>query len=474
MHILPWRNSNYLRHGVFSVGMALTLALGSARADDTVKHPLMYAPAPVNNPLKGLVPYAGDHGGGFPHSMEFNYLPLSALVVGEDLYDWKALERLLNDIASRGHQAIFRVYLEYPGKKSGIPDYLLTKGLKVYRYTNTNTVPFPPTQVETPDYSDKNLRDCLQRFIAALGKTFDGDPRIGFITAGLLGTWGEWHTYPRNDLWAGKDVQTEVMDAYESAFTTTPILLRYPAGKDHNTLAPNAGRHFGYHDDSFAWATLDTSKKEELWFFLPSLKAAGPRAMDAWKYYPIGGEIRPEAWGKVFDALPGDSHIQDFAKCVRETHVTWLMDTGMFQSPNTHERGLRAEAQVRKMGYEFYVRSVSVRQNGRNLNVTTEIENRGVAPFYYAWRPEIALLSSRGDVRGVVAGSGRLTGLLPGEPARLWEDRLDCTGLKPGTYHLALRVPNPIRNGIPLRFANDTQDRHASGWLSLCDVTLRK
>jgi hypothetical protein len=43
---------------------------------------LKYAPSPITNPLKGLVPYARPTPGRFPHSMEFNYLALSELVVG--------------------------------------------------------------------------------------------------------------------------------------------------------------------------------------------------------------------------------------------------------------------------------------------------------------------------------------------------------------------------------------------------------
>ena len=62
----------------------------------------------------------------------------------------------------------------------------------------------------------------LTRFIAELGKRYDGDARIGFITAGLLGTWGEWHTYPRTELMADKSVQNEVLQAYSSAFKKTP------------------------------------------------------------------------------------------------------------------------------------------------------------------------------------------------------------------------------------------------------------
>jgi hypothetical protein len=152
--------------------------------------------------LKGLVPYQGDVRDFFPHSLEFNYLPYSALVKGYDEFDWTRLEKMLDDIAARGHQTVFRIFLEYPGKKGAVPEFLVNDGLKVHKYLNTNTQPLPRAQVETPDYEDQNLRRSLKTFIAALGKRYDGDPRIGFITAGLLGTWGEWHTYPKNELFA--------------------------------------------------------------------------------------------------------------------------------------------------------------------------------------------------------------------------------------------------------------------------------
>ena len=48
----------------------------------------------------------------------------------------------------------------------------------------------------SPDYSDPRLVTALEAFITALGRRYDGDPRIGFITLGLIGFWGEWHTWP--------------------------------------------------------------------------------------------------------------------------------------------------------------------------------------------------------------------------------------------------------------------------------------
>ena len=321
----------------------------NAAADERIA--MEYAPGPIANPLKGLVPYASDTNVHFPHSMEFNYVGLAELMQGYEDFDWQPLEDLLNEIAGRGHQAVFRIYLEYPAKTNVIPKFLLEDGLKVHKYLNTNTQPFPPAKVETPDYEDKNLRRALMNFIAAFGRKYDGDPRIGFITAGLLGTWGEWHTYPKEELFASKTVQAEVMDAYARAFKETAVLLRYPAGEDTWGKASNANRPFGYHDDSFAWATLDTGRKDD------------------------------------------------------------------------------------------------------------------------DWRPEYGLIAD-GKVIRTITSTGKLTGLLPGDEPRVWNDDFDLSDVPKGTYTLAVRIPNPLSNGLPLRFANATQDRDVQGWLSLTELNL--
>ncbi len=432
----------------------LTAAPGVERA-------LEFAPAPVGNPLKGLVPYAGRGGERFPHSMEFSYVALSDLVTSEKTYRWEPVEGLLDAISGRGHQAILRVYVEYPKKPSALPTYLVESGVKV----------FPDTG--TPDYTDARLRQCLTDFIAAFGAQYDGDPRLGFLTAGLLGKWGEWHTYPEAARWAPRALQEAVLDAYEKAFTKTPVLLRYPIGAQHPADAPNTDRPFGYHDDSFAWGTLDTGRKDDSWFFIPSLRAAGPNAVDKWKTRPIGGEIRPEAWGKVFDQNPGDPRIQNFALCVRETHVTWLMDSGMFgNEPADAARRARAGEAVRAMGYTFHIPGIRWSRKGTLLEAAVRIENRGVAPFYAPWPLEWALLDDRGKVLQTQSTDTDLTRILPGEPAAERTVGIDLAGLPAGSHHLALRVANPLPHGAPVRFANATQDQHASGWLTLVEIEL--
>ena len=440
---------------------AFVLAATFCCCTQAQQYTLEYQPAPIDNPLKGLAPYAVPTPDRFPHSLEFKYLKLSDLVVGPDRYDWQPLEKLLEDVRSRGNQTVFRVYLEYPNEKSGIPKFLIEGGLKVHRWKNAEVASEGEKWlVETPDYEDPNLRKTLQQFIAALGKKYDGDPRIGYITAGLLGLWGEWHDYPRgDDLWASKQTQREVLQAYELAFNKTPVLLRYPAGEDHYDQAANHKRAFGYHDDSFAFATLETGKEEDSWFFQSLMTESG--TTEKWKTQPIGGEIRPEVWGCCFDNDPCTPKTQSFAKCRDETHVTWLMDTGLFREQADAERLKNAKREVRKMGYEFFVKSVEVKRTGEEAKLILEVENTGIAPFYHpGWTIKVYKFGAKLFVWADT--NLELTEILPGEVKRL-----ECNVPAGLGDRFLIGVPNPMKGGKPLRFANKKQDEDQPGWLTI-------
>ena len=360
-------------------------------AGEPVWQELEYAPAPADNPLKGLVPYSDtvnpDH---FPHSMEFSYFPMSSVVTGPDQYDWSAFDFWLNGVARRGHQAVVRFYTEFPRRTNSVPEYLVKAGLRFTRMTREAKPTERPFFSDTPDYSNPAFRAAMVDFVKAFGARYDGDPRIGFITAGMLGLWGEWHDYPRNNLFADKRVQAEIMDAYEAAFRTTPVLLRYPAGAQDKVYVDNAQRRFGYHDDSFAWSTLETSPEH----FLGLARKAGSAAQTKWMTGPIGGEIRPEAWGIVFDAAPTNPAVESFRACVDATHVTWLMDSGMFRGTNPPGRRMRALDEVRHMGYEFYIRRVALETTASQLKLGYQIENSRHCAFLLRvgplrWRSEI-------------------------------------------------------------------------------------
>ena len=127
---------------------ALAVSLRAADLPD-------YAPAPPDNPLKGFAPYmrqARD----FPHSLEFSYLPVNAVMKGADVFDWQPLEEIVAEIASAGRHAVFRFYLEYPNKPLAVPQFLVDAGVTIH--TNIVTEGVSKERMLTPDYEDPRLR----------------------------------------------------------------------------------------------------------------------------------------------------------------------------------------------------------------------------------------------------------------------------------------------------------------------------
>ncbi|QDT12471.1 hypothetical protein [Planctomycetes bacterium K23_9] len=418
---------------VFALLLAALLSHAAAAVE------LVYAPSPADNPMKGLVPYADadgrDH---FPCSLEFRYFAFSDLMSGPSQFDWSAIENTLEQTSSRGNQLVVRIYLEMPGKEKGVPLFLVDAGLEITKWKTNDGMNL------TPDYESPSLRKAMTNFIAAFGEKYDGDPRMGYITCGILGMWGEWHDYPRSELFASREVQNEVLDAYEAAFTKTAVLHRYPAGENHYAYVRNDTRPMGYHDDSFAWATLETGDEADNWFYMSLLRQAGPKALEKWRTFPIGGEIRPELWQAHFTDSPHPKQ-QDFAKCVQQTHVTWLMDSGLFSRKKpSADRVRRAKAAVSKMGYELHVSKAEIADG----MLAFTVENRGVAPFYQDWPIEIAFSAPTIRTRPLLT-DWKLSGVMPGQTAQ-WHVKLDPID----DLQVRLRVIHPLSGGKPFRFAN--------------------
>lgn len=101
-------------------------------------------------------------------------LPREHLVTGHDTYDFTKVDALLDAIASRGHQAVIRFTLDTPGRKTGMPQYLIDAG------TDTSRYPTAATKTHGMGYYDDSLGYAtLERtswhFIPKLKKQGEGD-----------------------------------------------------------------------------------------------------------------------------------------------------------------------------------------------------------------------------------------------------------------------------------------------------------
>lgn len=497
-------------------------------------HTYSYADTPVGQPLKGFAPYlfpGSNYNEKYPGGLMWSYFALSEVMSDPsscNVFDWSAFDKALDEAAVWGRQLVFRFYVEYPDGGTG-------------SHPGNGTPPCLDGEVEmrtngywgtvSPDYDDPDTIDAFTNFINAFAARYDtagpgatADPRIGFMSLGLVGLWGEWHTWPYDrdpgdgypDLMPSDATIRTLIEAYDQAFDNIQLEVRYPylAGADTADI--------GFHDDSWPYRewrngelkslTLPVSMSGWADAFTQLLLDAGIE--NRWTSQSIGGEARPEIQGSLYAAWPaGSGQVDDVLAVTELTHISWMINETGAGSYSVSDPNVAAG--VRRMGYTLHIPQANFDATvSGNFRVGVTIENRGVAPFYYPWTVQLGLRDSAGvmvqswdtnwDIRQVQPLQIRAfpdwnVGADPsyvefGRPINFSVD-LNAAGLPEGDYELVLRVRNPLeavtpgvlrsrpaasrladsvidqwRPPYPLSFANANQG--ADGWMNLGDLAL--
>ncbi len=302
------------------------------------------------NPYKGFVPFIGKYN--LESSMEFFYIPLNKILISKNNISWIELENKLNEIYQRNHIAIIRIFIDYPTLDSGLPLYLEDK-VELIKYDEFGGG-------IQPNYNNNLLIEELINFIKEFGKKYDGDNRIAFIECGLIGHWGEWHCYPKDELMSTEIQLEKIIKVYLDSFAKTKILTRYPKYKFLKKY------NIGFHDDSFCYSTLPTKESH----FVSQLKDNNLN-----NYYlknPIGGEVRPEEQDNL---ILGKDTKENYYDCINNTNCSWLIIQNAFIQNNNIEyiKHLSSE-----LGYDFYIDNVDI-----SSKINFDLLNVGIAPIYY-------------------------------------------------------------------------------------------
>lgn len=111
-------------------------------------------------PMTGIVLWNdNDHKKDSYVQLEFSYMLYSDICKKKGVFDWSAMDNLLKDVASRGHQAVVRFRYTYVGKKCAVPDYI--KKLPDYKETKGKS---EGKTTYFPDWHCKELRDFHMEF----------------------------------------------------------------------------------------------------------------------------------------------------------------------------------------------------------------------------------------------------------------------------------------------------------------------
>ncbi len=377
-------------------------------------------------PLKGLVLWT-DEAREHPElrdavTLEFAYATPSSVVRGANAdgsiqYDWSPLEGLLDDIASRGDQAVLRFRYEYPGGKTrefpgvrgatGVPRHV--KALPGYRETfSRNPGGDGPTWYA--DWSHEGLRDFTMRFFADFAERYDGDPRLAFLEVGF-GHWAEYHVHGTavhlGKNFPSREFQAEFMRLLNGKMRETPWCVSIDAAqKKYSDLATDpalSALGFGLFDDSFMHRRHELSQgdgyNERCWHAFGA---------DRWRHAPCGGEVSYYDRSDQRDFLdPKGLYGVTWEQAAAKYHITFMIANDSLDGPFATPGRFREAA--RACGYSF--RLVRAKADGGVL--VAEIANDGVAPIYHDVRPSVDGVLADATLRGLAPGETRTFRIMP-------------------------------------------------------------
>lgn len=428
---------------LLNIGIALSLSPNIA-AEDIVVRPKPMA-GPLNNPLKGWCPYTDAGQIHQPYSMVFQYISWRELEPVEGDFRFDDWEKTWEVERAKGKHIIFRVYVDYPSLPSGLPEWLRKAGVKETAYDDHGGG-------LSPDYNDLRMIAGMERLIVALGKRYNKHPRIAYVQLGLLGFWGEWHTWPRESLYASPETERRIIEAYRKSFPDKSLMVRYARG------FAGQQKWIGFHDDMFP---EDTDNGKD-WSFLSGLRTA--KRTDNWQVAVVGGEMVPnkaEQWlGNDFETT---------LTMTERSHFTWVGPyCPALQKAHVEEFVRRSEELVRKMGYEYQITEVvhpAKVKTKQPVRFVLKGKNLGVAPFYYPWSVEWALLDSSGKIVKFCRTEWDIRKWTPGDFSDETKLILDVPA---GTYRLGLGIRDPWQDRPAIRFANDLSV--VDGWTILSEI----
>ena len=299
--------------------------------------------------------------------LEFSYMLYSDVCKEKDVYDWTPMDKLLEQVAARGHQAVVRFRYTYPGYDPGaVPEYI--KQWEGYEATHAKS---EGRMTEFPDWRCEELQRFHMEFHRLFAERYDKDPRLAFVETGF-GLWAEYHIYDGpciiGKTFPSHEFQAQFLPKMDEWFKDTPWLIsidasdiKYAPFRKQKDLL---NLKFGNFDDSFMCEDWD-GYNWGCWRFFGE---------DRYKKAPAGGEFSYYTSYDQKHALdPAGMYGRVFEDVVAKVHMTFIIGNDQ-PGKQTPER--IAEAAM-SMGYRFEIRDFVIGENARIL-----IANVGVAPIY--------------------------------------------------------------------------------------------
>jgi len=324
----------------------------------------------VPEPGTGLVVWDDneDHFQSSAIQLEYSYVQYSDVMVGLSQYDWTLLEKKMDAIASRKHQAVLRFYDTYVGKPTGVPEWI--RKLPDYKEQKGKS---EGKMTSFPDWSNATYQKEVLEFFKMFAKRYDNDPRIAYLQVGF-GLWSEYHIYDGimklGETFPSKEYQANFLQQMDSHFEMLPWMISIDAADEESTPIVEQPEllklRFGLFDDSFL-------AKEH-----PKVNAVNWRAFGSDRYlnFPCGGEFSYYNKNDQRNALaPNGPNGMSFEAALKQFHLSFIISSDQF----TYQKLPRLLEASKAMGYSLRLESLEKQNN----DVRATFLNQGVAPIYF-------------------------------------------------------------------------------------------
>ncbi|MFZ4726154.1 MAG: DUF4832 domain-containing protein, partial [Paludibacter sp.] len=269
-----------------------------------------------------------------------------------------------------------------------------------------------------PDWNDPQFLERQDSLVAALGRKYNKDPRVGYVEIRSFGNWGEWHmsgfeTPPYPVIKITKATIQHMIDTYIKAFPDKQIITLNDdvGGLEYALTKTDLKYPIGWRRDSWPSGIMDYVKNATTW----------PIVSERWKIAPVLIESIETKYFTFSSALP---QVVDY-------HVSSIGGNFDPSQWNAFSAGFKDTIVncIKYSGYRYIIRSVSspdVFVPGQTINLKSEWSNVGIAPIYRDWKITYRITNQ---------STGALVLEIP--------SAIDLRKLLP-TYSHATKVDNPV------------------------------
>ncbi|AWF53786.1 TPA: DUF4832 domain-containing protein [Klebsiella michiganensis] len=402
---------------------------------------------------------------------EYDRFYWSDLEPEEGVYDFAPIDRAFS-VAAR-HQPAMNVGLRFmaldePQSGSKIPAWLIKKGIQGQWVENGKTF--------VPDLSDPTFIAYAQKLLNALGARYDGNPNLGFVDIGMVGSWGEWHNSnfpdvaPLLEKYAPEQLNRYV-DMHFSSFPKTPKIMLISGG---NSLAWASQKGAGWradcwgdwHNFSAEWSHMRDDYPQRL----AAAQTAWSGFNDSWQHAPVSLEIcgYMAEWESV----------QHYTREEVQASFDWALAQHA-STLNLKSRPVPAayrdivDSALLRIGYRYRVGQMewdTPVRSGMPLTLNVTWRNDGVAPAYLPYLVQWRIVNDAGTTVTQIKTADDVRQWLPGDHHSSATLPLPA-GLPGGQYRLEAALTN--YQGQPrIQLANE--GKTGDGWYSLASFNLKE